>query len=256
METSTYIAIIIVVVLLLITVYFGLHAKYNTPSVAVVTTTTPSGIASQLVQNPQPVAASVTPVAEPPSTLSNIANAITSVFTPTSVPTPVSTPAPVPETSVPISTVPVSTVPVSTPISSYVPPPDTSTQTLIPVQMPAPVSISTPSPDPIPIVLPPTIIIVPEAPKFVGCYKDTATRALPQFSGYKTISECNALAKKANAPYFGMQYAQGSNVKDGAQCFYGGTNYAKYGVANNCSNKDSTGRILGAYWNNAVYKTV
>jgi len=85
----------------------------------------------------------------------------------------------------------------------------------------------------------------------VGCFKDTSTRALPTYGGVTNFADCANKAKAANAPYFGLQYAGSSGT---AQCYYGGTNYNKYGTATSCKTKDSSGNILGASWSNAVYK--
>lgn len=109
--------------------------------------------------------------------------------------------------------------------------------------------------DPVPpVIIPPTIVVIPTSPIYIGCYKDTSSRALPTDAGVTTFDNCAELAKKAGSSYFGLQYAEGSSIKGQAHCFYGGSNYSKYGSTNTCTAKDTSGNILGSSWSNAVYK--
>jgi len=75
---------------------------------------------------------------------------------------------------------------------------------------------------------------------------------MPTSGGVTTWSACQSKAQAAGAPYFGMQYAGSSGT---AQCYYGGTNYAKLGAVGTCKTKDSSGHVLGGSWSNAVYNT-
>jgi hypothetical protein len=91
-------------------------------------------------------------------------------------------------------------------------------------------------------------------PTYVGCYKDNSARVMPSTIGVSSWDACRQKAAASGAAYFGMQYAEGSPAGSGlAQCYYG-NDYAKLGAATNCKAKDAQGRILGAYWSNAVYK--
>ena len=81
--------------------------------------------------------------------------------------------------------------------------------------------------------------------KYLGCYKDTAVRAMPnQVNNYPnmmTNEECENVAKKLNHKYYSLQY--------GGFCFTGpdGTDYAKYGRAEGCPEN-------GGPWENQVYE--
>lgn len=87
---------------------------------------------------------------------------------------------------------------------------------------------------------------------YIGCYKDTSKRAMPNTSNNKYLSmdECKQLAVDNNLAYYGTQ----NSSKDIGWC--SGTNdlnsAKKYGIANNCS-KNSEGNQMGGPWSNAVY---
>jgi hypothetical protein len=116
----------------------------------------------------------------------------------------------------------------------------------------------------------PNVVTQPTGPSYVGCYSDLAggaspTRALPIYAGKFSLSECNAEAKKANAPYFGMQYWEGQNptVSDKAECWYGTgdanavlSGAKQFGSIPNSTKCDPyNNNQYGAAYTNAVYKT-
>lgn len=89
----------------------------------------------------------------------------------------------------------------------------------------------------------------------IGCFKDTARRAIPILEGrspflrgnYKrrkfAIKKCTLVAVKRGYAYLGVQ--------DGGQCFSGPRahkTYAKYGRSNRCRNGK------GGAWANDVYR--
>lgn len=103
-----------------------------------------------------------------------------------------------------------------------------------------------------------TTTIFPKDYTYLGCYVDSVNnRALKGGNGtFMTVQACAALAKQNNARYFGLQYSNGANQPNTAQCFYGNSGYATYGLAptNGCGGVDSNGNILGSSNTNAVYQ--
>ncbi|MEM3062386.1 MAG: WSC domain-containing protein [Nitrososphaerota archaeon] len=91
---------------------------------------------------------------------------------------------------------------------------------------------------------------------YIGCYKDNPARDLPikiTSQGQEmSIEECRAAAKAKGYPYFGIQWAGGFGDPNKGECF-AGPSYGKYGSATNCV-PDSTGKMLGGTWSNAIYK--
>ena len=72
-----------------------------------------------------------------------------------------------------------------------------------------------------------------------------------------SISDCNALAKKANSPVFGMQDFSADSTQSGlGTCWYGASEaQAKaYDVSTKCyPGKDDV--LIGGPWHNALYRT-
>jgi len=98
-------------------------------------------------------------------------------------------------------------------------------------------------------VVPNDQILANQQPKYLGCYKDTPTRALPKLLGHLTLPECVKRVRQSNNKIFGMQYNNGIGG-DRAECWTGNdAGYARYGPANNCGSKK-----LGGTWANAIYK--
>jgi len=92
------------------------------------------------------------------------------------------------------------------------------------------------------------VVATPSGPKYIGCYKDTGSRAIPTHAGNMTLAECADKARAAGNTIFGMQYNNGVGG-DKAECWIGAnTGYDKYGAATNCGAKN-----LGGSWANAVY---
>lgn len=99
-----------------------------------------------------------------------------------------------------------------------------------------------------------------------GCYNDYSNcRQLPnQANGYYTVQGCANVAQAAGATYFAMQYPQGTNTLNEAQCFYG--NSLPLTTPSTCSNSgatysgascnivDSNGWALGDSNINSVYR--
>jgi len=80
--------------------------------------------------------------------------------------------------------------------------------------------------------------------KYLGCYKDTSVRAIPnQVNNAPNMNkeQCENVAKKLNHKYYSLQ--------SGGFCFTGpdGTDYAKYGRAEGCPEN-------GGPWENQVYE--
>lgn len=87
-------------------------------------------------------------------------------------------------------------------------------------------------------------------PNYIGCYRDTWDRAMPQFVGTKTFDQCLEQANINNKKYFGLQYAVQPTI---GQCFLNDDlkQTTKYGKAGNCQNRK--GIQYGMAWSNAVY---
>lgn len=150
------------------------------------------------------------------------------------------------------NSVPSSSTMTYTPASS----PSSNSTSGSPSSMPAltnalPAVPPTSSPD-----LPPSVL-APSTPQYLGCYKDTQTRAMSSTVGVTTWDACATAARAAGAKYFGMQWPEGYPGTGKAHCFYSdGTNtsYQRYGTNTNCNIKDSGGNALGGYWSNSVYQ--
>lgn len=101
--------------------------------------------------------------------------------------------------------------------------------------------------------------IMRSAVKFVGCYKDTSTRALPTLAGTgMSMAQCITAAKNAGVPYFGMQ--NGNAATGLGECWLG-SDPTKFGVATNCNPitnaatlQANPGAQMGGPWSNAVYR--
>ncbi|XP_065060448.1 neurogenic locus notch homolog protein 1-like [Rhopilema esculentum] len=90
---------------------------------------------------------------------------------------------------------------------------------------------------------------------YVGCYKDSGTRALPHVRGLEVsaghlTANCIRACFASNQPYAGLQYH--------SQCFCGSSyNIYRKDDESTCSTKcrDSTGMYCGGSWRNSVYRT-
>ena len=84
----------------------------------------------------------------------------------------------------------------------------------------------------------------------IGCYKDNASRAMPQLLGNwrhdnKAVEKCARATEKAGYSFFGVQYA--------GECWSGPRaymTYKKYGTSNKCVNG------WGGDWAQDVYEIV
>ncbi|MBI2660984.1 hypothetical protein HYX09_01815, partial [Candidatus Woesearchaeota archaeon] len=91
------------------------------------------------------------------------------------------------------------------------------------------------------------------ASDFIGCFNDQSSRALPsKRGGQETWSSCKSQA--SGYTYFGMQYPQGDDDPNTAECWAGNSGYDRYG-STSCSRFDSSGHAMGDGWVNAVYRT-
>jgi hypothetical protein len=89
--------------------------------------------------------------------------------------------------------------------------------------------------------------------KFVGCYKDSANRVLPEgLASPVTLSECQKLAQQRGLKYYGLEWANNFGGNSG-QC-WAGNKINDQGPATNCT-KDKSGNTVGGDWSIAVYKT-
>ena len=105
----------------------------------------------------------------------------------------------------------------------------------------------------------------PGSDSFWGCYTDLAytgaARSVPDFvqGGDTNLNDCRGLANQSGNSIYAVQYAINNNGDNG-QCFINNSNPTDFlssfnaGVAYNCT-KDSSGRIIGQGWSNAVYGT-
>ena len=91
---------------------------------------------------------------------------------------------------------------------------------------------------------------------FIGCYKDTNDRDLPDYLGRYTLEEALKLGKEKNYKYIGMQYPQGTNsgVLDGTAEVWAGNNHGKHGKVDCSDSMKYKGVEMGSAWINAVYK--
>ena len=105
----------------------------------------------------------------------------------------------------------------------------------------------------------------PGTSSFWGCYQDAAStgagRSIPDFigDGNTTLDDCRASANQSTNSIYAVQYAINNNGNNG-QCFINSSNPTDFlsslsaGRATNCT-KDSSGRVIGQGWSNAVYGT-
>lgn len=87
------------------------------------------------------------------------------------------------------------------------------------------------------------------AATYLGCFKEEATRDLPNFllqSSSMTPAVCQNLAMIAGYQYFGVQYS--------TQCYAGNT-YGEYGLATNCNMAcaGASSTMCGGSWANSIY---
>jgi hypothetical protein len=93
-----------------------------------------------------------------------------------------------------------------------------------------------------------------------GCFKDSSTRALPNYGGILTVSDCYRLARKAGSPFMGMQNWRGSGLLyTMAECWYGNADTTfidatRYGPAVGCG-KGVDGNFYGNGLMNSIYST-
>ena len=98
---------------------------------------------------------------------------------------------------------------------------------------------------------------------YLGCYKDTADRAIPDYQGESyTVDACHKKAISVKAKLFGLQNGDfqkkdGSSGYGTSQCFTG-SDYdqaIKYGNSPYCkqSRVQDDGKFYGGGWTNAVY---
>ncbi len=91
----------------------------------------------------------------------------------------------------------------------------------------------------------------PPAPSYVGCYTDTATRALPErlLSFDATVESCVAGAKTAGLSYAGLQY--------GRECWGGNTlGYTAVSDAEcDMPCAANSAETCGGTWHNSIYST-
>lgn len=90
--------------------------------------------------------------------------------------------------------------------------------------------------------------------QFVGCFKDSAQRALSTSldSRQLSIDDCASKARQRGFRFIGLQWPYGDPDPNTGECWAGNSGYDKYGHAN-CGSKDRAGREMGTAWVNAVY---
>jgi len=98
---------------------------------------------------------------------------------------------------------------------------------------------------------------------YIGCYKDTSSRAIPDYQGESyTVEACHKKAISVKASIFGLQDAgkgatTASNGYGTSQCFTGNSydDAIKYGTSTNCkqSPPQDDSQFYGGPWTNAVY---
>ena len=100
----------------------------------------------------------------------------------------------------------------------------------------------------------------PTNSSYWGCYQDNSTRAIPNYMGNSSISDCKTTANPSSSSenaVYGVQDAGGSTT---GQCFINEsdpsnfTQAREYGMATNCT-QDSNSQMIGSGWSNAVYGT-
>lgn len=89
-------------------------------------------------------------------------------------------------------------------------------------------------------------------PTYVGCYKDTPTRAMPEYIGVMTFQEAVRKTHELGYKYFGLQDAMAFGNNKSQVFVSNSDDYGKYG-AQSCTSTLKTGEITGQQWQNAVY---
>ena len=96
----------------------------------------------------------------------------------------------------------------------------------------------------------------PPNTSYVGCYGDTATRAMQNTSNeqYLPFSQCQQLAKDGGYSYFATQDGGPPSAAEGVGWCAASNDLSQameYGVANNCTVQN--GNWMGGGWSNAIY---
>jgi hypothetical protein len=91
---------------------------------------------------------------------------------------------------------------------------------------------------------------------YIGCYKDTSSRAMTSYNNGKhsyNNNTCQSAAESIGATYYALQ---DSKTGKNAQCFTSSdlTQSTKYGIANNCT-QITSGVWSGGGYSNALYQT-
>ncbi len=104
----------------------------------------------------------------------------------------------------------------------------------------------------------PTPVLDPKY-KYLGCFKDTPTRALPIFSGTTTVKDCAVKARDKKSKYFGLQYGNATPGKAG-ECWMSNADERKYdmfGSSDRCNFfKDINDEVVAGPDSNAVYELI
>uniref|UniRef100_A0A6C0LM79 Uncharacterized protein n=1 Tax=viral metagenome TaxID=1070528 RepID=A0A6C0LM79_9ZZZZ len=104
----------------------------------------------------------------------------------------------------------------------------------------------------------------PGSDSFWGCYQDAAStgapRSIPTWSGEQigntSLNDCRGLANQSANSIYAVQ----ASYEDNGYCFTNNSNPTDFlssfnaGPATNCT-KDSSGKVIGQGWSNAVYGT-
>lgn len=102
-------------------------------------------------------------------------------------------------------------------------------------------------------------------PTYVGCFADGIVDNARQFSTKANenlnVSQCNAIAKTAGSPYFGLQFWEGagSTIGNVGECWYGNssTTLSKLeSLGPAVCDKGTDGNMIGEGLANAIYNTV
>jgi hypothetical protein len=110
----------------------------------------------------------------------------------------------------------------------------------------------------------PTALTATTKPNFKGCYTDNvnSNRVFNQMVDNQTLAQCNAVAKTANSPYFGMQNWQksgGISAMDTGECWFGQgstlSSSQSQGSSTSCA-IGTAGYNIGGANTNAVYQTL
>jgi len=110
----------------------------------------------------------------------------------------------------------------------------------------------------------PAALTASTRPNYKGCYTDNVNsqRVFNQMVDNQTLSQCNTLAKRAESPYFGMQYwpkSGGVSAMDTGECWFqkGSTLQSAQSQGSSTSCVIGTGGYnIGGGNTNAVYQTL